>query len=220
MRGWTCGPCGRRGVDTITYTGPVDGDSILLRIVSLNLHRRHLTTRQRAAMAAEVANLPHGGAPKKSEGSNDPSSEVSLDDAATMFNVSRKSVSRAKTRMQDAPEAHKAAKLGAKPPKREKPVKATTNAPFPWDRVRAALPKAGSTFFPVSEDTDAEDEFSDELKRFTEHVQEHFTFAMAGEELPKAPPPRRGTAKKRSTPRSKVKSTAAANGAAATSPAL
>ena len=44
-----------------TYVTLKDGTELLSFIVSKNLRRRHLSTSQRAAIAAEIANLPPGG---------------------------------------------------------------------------------------------------------------------------------------------------------------
>jgi hypothetical protein len=85
-------------------------------ITSANVHRRHLTTAQRAAIAAELANLEHGSNQRvrKEEGQNCPSSGTSINEAAEMMNVSPRSVKNAKQRMRKNPEAHKAAKAGRK----------------------------------------------------------------------------------------------------------
>ncbi|MBP7983251.1 MAG: ParB N-terminal domain-containing protein [Chromatiaceae bacterium] len=93
-------------VDPVTY------------ILQRNIHRRHLTTAQRAAIAAELANMAEGR-PKKT-GSNDPVSDhLSIEQAAEMLSVSAPSVKRAKARMKDDPEAHAAVKRGEKPKKQK-----------------------------------------------------------------------------------------------------
>ena len=95
----------------------IEVDDPIAYVCSANIHRRHLTTGQRAAIAAELANLERGTNRfgKKVEGSNDPStSGTSIDEAAAMLNVSPKSVKRAKQTMRDDPKAHEAAKAGKK----------------------------------------------------------------------------------------------------------
>ena len=88
----------------------------LAYVVSVNVHRRHLTTQQRADIAAQIATMSvganqHSGKKKKEGGSNDPPSKpVSTKQAAKLLNVSPASVKRAKAK--------------AKPAK-SKPVKAT-----------------------------------------------------------------------------------------------
>jgi ParB-like chromosome segregation protein Spo0J len=62
--------------------------------LSHNLHRRHLTTAQRAIVAAKLATLKHGdNQHSKEDGSNDPSSN---EKAAALLSVSTASVKRAK----------------------------------------------------------------------------------------------------------------------------
>lgn len=87
-------------------------------ILQRNIHRRHMTTAQRAAIAAELANLEHGTNrfKQKVDGSNDPSI-ISIEQAAELLSVSAPSVKRAKARMKDDPEAHAAVKRGEKPKK-------------------------------------------------------------------------------------------------------
>jgi ParB-like chromosome segregation protein Spo0J len=111
----------------------IEIDDPVAYVCSANIHRRHLTTRQRAAIAAELANLGRGGDrnPKgknqysegrEVKGSNDPlTNGTSIDEAAAMLNVSPKSVKRAKQTMREDPEAHEAAKAGVKPPKPSTP---------------------------------------------------------------------------------------------------
>lgn len=63
-------------------------------VISHNLHRRHLTTSQRAMVAANVAKLKHGDVKtQKSDGSIDLSTQQ---EAASLLNVSVPSVKRAK----------------------------------------------------------------------------------------------------------------------------
>ncbi len=64
-------------------------------VLSHNLHRRHLTTSQRAMVATKLATLLHGDVKsQKSDASIDASSQS---EAAGKLNVSRKSVQRART---------------------------------------------------------------------------------------------------------------------------
>jgi len=70
-------------------------------VLSINLHRRHLSESQRAAVAAKLANMKRGGDGSNQHGSkeanlpSDPG-QVSLAQAADMLNVSRRSVVDAK----------------------------------------------------------------------------------------------------------------------------
>jgi hypothetical protein len=96
-------------------------------VVSANIARRHLTTAQRAAVAAELATLREGR-PQKT-GSNDPVSEVSIPQAAALLSVGTASVKRAKRVLREDPERHEAAKAGQKPP--PKPRAPKTAKPKP-----------------------------------------------------------------------------------------
>lgn len=116
--------CLEAGVEPrfVEYTG---SDPVQF-VVDMNLNRRQLSTSQRAAIAAELANLQHGSNRygKKVEGSFDPSTSapvITVEEAAKLMNVSRPTVVRAKARMHADPEAHAAAKAGHKPPKKEQP---------------------------------------------------------------------------------------------------
>lgn len=99
-------------------------------VIDTNLTRRHLTTRQKAAIAADMADLTHGGN-RKSEnikGSNDPLKEggsneppsMSTKAAADKMGVSTASVKRAKQVKREDPAAHEAAKRGEKSRKAQK----------------------------------------------------------------------------------------------------
>lgn len=63
-------------------------------VLSHNLHRRHLTTSQRAMVSANVATLRHGGDRKSDEIKG--SIDTSISEAASLLNVSVPSVKRAK----------------------------------------------------------------------------------------------------------------------------
>jgi transposase len=110
----------RMGMDAFVA---FDGDDPLAYVISANLHRRHLTTQQRAAIAAELATMKSGT--RTDLASNDARSTGMSDaQAAKVMGVSEPSVERAKTRMRTDSEAHAKAKAGtlprAKPTRRER----------------------------------------------------------------------------------------------------
>lgn len=72
------------------------GDDPLGFVLSANLHRRHLTTSQRAAIAATLTNLELGDNQHSGEG-------VLIDKASKLLNVSRISVARAKAVLANDP---------------------------------------------------------------------------------------------------------------------
>ena len=79
-----------------------DGDDPVGFVVSLNLHRRHLDESQRAMVAAEIANLSHGGDRTSEQTANLQLEAVSRKQAADMLNVSERSVNTAKKVQKDA----------------------------------------------------------------------------------------------------------------------
>jgi hypothetical protein len=72
-----------------------DGDDALGFVVSKNLRRRHLNESQRAAIAAEIANMPQGF--RSDQPSANLQKVISVPKAAELMNVSRRSVANAKT---------------------------------------------------------------------------------------------------------------------------
>jgi N6-adenosine-specific RNA methylase IME4 len=71
-----------------------NGDGSLVSfVVSLNLHRRHLTESQRAMVAAKLANMPEG---RPNETTASIEAVVSQPEAAELLSVSRSAVQRAK----------------------------------------------------------------------------------------------------------------------------
>lgn len=102
---------------TPVYEPFVGTDAEVLKLViSLNVHRRHLTESQRAMVAAEVANLGDGQRrPSKKGGSIDLplSAGVSIPEAAEALNVSEPSVKRArKVKERGVPELAEAVVAG------------------------------------------------------------------------------------------------------------
>lgn len=61
-------------------------------VVSLNLHRRHLTESQRAMVAARITNLTHGGARPGAQAANLPLEAITQNRAAEMLKVGERSV--------------------------------------------------------------------------------------------------------------------------------
>lgn len=75
-------------------------------VISHNLHRRHLTTSQRAMVASKLATLKNGERKINHAVSND---TASIDDAAKQLNVGRATVARAKQVQEHGSEAVKQA---------------------------------------------------------------------------------------------------------------
>lgn len=88
-------------------------DELARRVISLNLHRRHLDTAQRAMIAAKIATMRHGGARRGGDDAGGEGAapdqaanlplEISVDQAAAMLNVSPRSVRTAKAIERVAP---------------------------------------------------------------------------------------------------------------------
>ena len=72
-----------------------DDEDPVAWVMSANLHRRHLTTSQRAMVAAKLATLKNGHRPTSDEGG------ATIDSAASLLNVGRASVERAKQVIRD-----------------------------------------------------------------------------------------------------------------------
>ena len=96
--------------------------SALSYVISKNLIRRHLTTRQRSAIAADIANMERTNTLKKGPVPPNGGSGISTDEAARMMGVSRRSIERARKVKRDDPEAHAAAKAGLPKPKHPAPA--------------------------------------------------------------------------------------------------
>jgi ParB-like chromosome segregation protein Spo0J len=93
-----------------------EGDDPVSYVISKNILRRHLTTDQRAAFAAELATMQRTDTLKRGpKASNDRTGKVTVAQAAAALKVSEPTVERAKRRMREDPEAHEKAKRGEKP---------------------------------------------------------------------------------------------------------
>jgi len=94
--------CSEVGIEprTVEYTG--DEGSLVSVVVSLNLHRRHLTESQRAVIAAKLANMPAGRPGRNS--ANLPSFATSQAEAAEALNVSPRTLRYVKAIEERAPE--------------------------------------------------------------------------------------------------------------------
>ncbi|MEJ7591130.1 MAG: hypothetical protein WKF77_06240 [Planctomycetaceae bacterium] len=138
-----------------TYEPFVGNDAAKLAyVVSVNVHRRHLTTAQRAEIAAKIATMSvganqHTGKKKKEGSSNDPPSKpVSTEQAAKMMNVSPASVKRAKAQSKPAkskPAAQGKPKATVEPlvaPAKTEPSPPPKSKPKPADKSPVAkVPK-------------------------------------------------------------------------------
>lgn len=78
-------------------------DRVKDRVVALNVLRRHLTTGQRALVAAALANMTLGGDRKSNQSANS-HSDTSLQKAANQMSVGRRTVATAKDVKRDVPD--------------------------------------------------------------------------------------------------------------------
>jgi len=90
--------CQLAAVEPRTQLFPADRDPLAF-VLSVNLHRRHLTTSQRALLAARIATLPQGGANKKQTLNS--GFAFSIAQAAEKLGVGMDIVQKAKTVLQD-----------------------------------------------------------------------------------------------------------------------
>ena len=102
--------CAEAGVEPCFQTWDGQGTPGTF-VTSMNLARRHLTTRQRAAIGAELATMESG---TRTDLSPNGDRSVSQAEAAKNVGVSKRSVERATKVMKEDPEAHEAAKRGDK----------------------------------------------------------------------------------------------------------
>ncbi|MDP7037228.1 MAG: MT-A70 family methyltransferase [Candidatus Marinimicrobia bacterium] len=86
--------CKEIGIEPETKVFNSGGDPLTF-VLSENLRRRHLTTSQRAALAAEVANMTHGGN-RKIDQSPNLDFDHSTKKVGELFNVSRSNIFEAK----------------------------------------------------------------------------------------------------------------------------
>jgi hypothetical protein len=129
--------CALAGVEPRTVDVQVD-DPISF-VISANLARRHLTTAQRAAIAADLATMKRTDTLKqnRADPSNEGAVSMSAARAAKALKVSVASVERAKAVARDDPEEHKRVKAGEKPTRK---VRATTSpAPAGEEALGPAL---------------------------------------------------------------------------------
>jgi len=92
--------CQQLGRDPLIREIQADEGDPLALVISLNLHRRHLSESQRAMVAARIANLPHGGDRRSNQAANLPL-EIPQDTAARLLNISNRSLRHAKAVQRD-----------------------------------------------------------------------------------------------------------------------
>lgn len=106
--------CLDAGIEPIYRTWNEQG-SLLMFVVSMNIHRRHLNESQRAMVAMKVENLKHGGDRKNDQDANLHLENVSRAEAAKLLNVSPRSVATAaQVRREATPEVIRAIEKGEK----------------------------------------------------------------------------------------------------------
>ena len=95
-----------------------EGDDPLAFVLSENLHRRHLTISQRAALAVEVANMTQSDAAHNTNVKLGRSDEIvqaiSNKEASELFQVGTTSIKEAKAIKRDAPERFEELRKGEK----------------------------------------------------------------------------------------------------------
>jgi len=105
--------CKRAGINPSFRDVTTDVDDPIAYVASVNLKRRDLTPAQRAAIIAELATLPVGANQHRKEPV--PGGTPTLEKAAKLAGVSRRSVARAKALKKAAPEAFAKVKAGKVP---------------------------------------------------------------------------------------------------------
>jgi ParB-like chromosome segregation protein Spo0J len=153
--------CERAGIVPNCKVYPGDDESILAFVVSRNLHRRHLTTAQKAAIAAELSNRKRGDTLKQGSEASREASGVSDAEAAKLMGVSEASVERAKALKRDAPDLHTKVKDG-----KMKPAEARREAEKRRPPEATQEPKEQSK----AEMADGEKDKVDDTKFILEHL--------------------------------------------------
>lgn len=104
--------CIELGIEDVPKVLDLPANNLLAWVVSKNLHRRHLTARQRAAIAAEFANLKVGRPPAKGDGNSALVPNITQEQAARALNVSTKYVGRLNRLLINARDLHERVKHG------------------------------------------------------------------------------------------------------------
>jgi len=129
--------CGLAAVEP-EYT-EYEGDDPLGYVLSLNLHRRHLTPSQRAVLAGEIANMERSDTLKQNtDTQNCASGKISVSEAAKMLDVSPRYVNEAKKIQKKSPEHFdkvKSGELSLQQAKREMRPKADIVVEFAGKRI-------------------------------------------------------------------------------------
>ncbi len=102
--------CEQAGVKLVTEI--FAGADPLSFIISQNLHRRHLTVSQRAAIADHLAMMSHGGDRKSEEIKSQKCELISREDAAAKMRVSPRALDQARSIRVRAPEVAKKVESG------------------------------------------------------------------------------------------------------------
>lgn len=105
--------CARANVEVRIREFLGAADELLPFVISLNLRRRHLSESQRGMVAANLANMPLGGAVYRSANLQTEIAPVTQSDAADMLNVSARTVAAAvKVKNEAPPEVVQAVQAG------------------------------------------------------------------------------------------------------------
>lgn len=105
--------CEELGIDPLY--DEVQINDVVQYVIGINIERRHLSIKQRAAIAAELANMVMGmRGDLQRDSTQNCAPSISVSEAADMMGVSARSVTTAKKKMKDDPKGHKLDKSGVK----------------------------------------------------------------------------------------------------------